>query len=226
MPRTYAELISDDPAWPIVVKQAASAPNGAVVLPIVSDAQRKACLEALQVTTRSTLGAIGHETGGILVAHGFVRLLGSGSPRLTRQLCAWNYELGVALNRFMIVADDVVGGVFAVEGGSGELGPVPGRVHYFAPDSLEWEDTELGFTDFVTWTFEGDLAAFYESMRWPGWEKDVAAISADQTFSFVPPMWTEGAGTPMAARDRRAVPAKELWLLQQELVSKVTAPRR
>ena len=226
MPRPYAELISDDPAWPIVAKQAASAPNGAVVLPVTSDAQRKACLEALQVTTRSTLGAIGHETGGILVDHGFVRLLGSGGPRLSRQLCAWNYDLGIALGRFMIVADDAVGGVFAIEGGGRELGTVPGRVHYFAPDSLEWEDTELGYTDFVTWTLEGDLASFYESVRWPGWEADVGALGGDQTLSVVPPMWTAGPQKSIAARDRRAVPAKELWLLQQEFAAQLTAPRR
>lgn len=226
MPRPYAELLSDDPAWPIVAKQAAAAPNGAVVLPFASDEQRRACLEALQVTTRSTLGAVGHETGGILVDHGFVRLLGSGSPRLPRQLCAWNYDLGIALNRFVIVADDVVGGVFAIDGSAGELGDVPGRVHYFAPDSLAWEDTELGYTDFVTWTFEGDLAAFYEGMRWPGWENDLASLPGDQALGVAPPMWTEGDARPLAERDRRPIPAKELWLRQQESAARLTAPRR
>lgn len=83
MPRSYAELLSDDPAWPEVVKSAA-APNGVVVLPIASDALRRACLEAIQVSTRSTLGTLAHECGGILVDHGFVRLLGSGCERLPR----------------------------------------------------------------------------------------------------------------------------------------------
>src|SRR4051794_23162314 len=132
--RSYAELLSDDPAFPDLAKAALTAANGAVVLPIVSDGQRRACLEALQMTTRSTLGALAHETGGVLVDHGFLRLLGSGSPRLSRQLIAWNTELGVALDQFIIVADDVVGGVFAID--TGELG-APGHVHYFAPDTLE-----------------------------------------------------------------------------------------
>ena len=213
MPRTYDELLSDDPAWPELAKAAASAPNGAVTLAPVSDEQRRACLEALQMTTRSTLGALGHETGGVLVDHGFVRHLGSGCPRLPRRLCDWNAELGIDLARFVIVADDLVGGVFAVDGK--ELGDQPGRVHYFAPDALEWEDTELFHSAFVAWTFEGDLDDFYGAMRWPGWEQDASAIMGDQTFSMVPPLWTK-PDLPMGKRVRRAVPAKDVWQLQEK----------
>jgi hypothetical protein len=214
MPRSYAELLSDDPAWPSLAKEAAAAPNGAVVLPAPGEAERQACLVALQMTTRSTLGALAHETGGVLVDHGYVRMLGAGSPRLPRQLVAWNAEVGISLDSYIIVADDVVGGVFAID--TGGLGGKPGRVHYFSPDSLEWEDTELGHSDFVSWAFEGDLATFYESMRWPGWEKDVAAMGGDQALSIVPPMWTEGDTLAITMRERRAVPTKELWLLQQQ----------
>jgi hypothetical protein len=210
MARSYAELLSDDPAWPELAKRAADAPNGAVVLPPPSDEHRRGCLEILQVSTRSTLGAICHETGGILVDHGFVRLLGSGSARLPRRLCDWNAELGIDLDRFMILADDVVGGVYAMDGK--ELGDVPGRVHYFSPDSLEWEDTELGVTDFVGWVLEGDLESFYATMRWKGWEKEIAGLPGDHALSVVPPMWMDGK-KPIAKRDRRAVPAKELWSL-------------
>jgi len=199
MPRSYTELISDDPAWPELSKAAAGAPNGAIVLPPASKIQSREC--------------------GILVDHGFVRHLGAGCPRLPRQLASWNAELGISLDRFIIVADDVVGGVFAINGA--ELGPKPGRVYYFATDSLEWEDTELGHTDFVTWTFEGDLGTFYENVRWPGWENEIAALTGDQSVSVVPPMWTEGEALPIANRDRRAVPAKELWSLQQALASAI-----
>lgn len=220
MPRPLSELISDDPAWPELARAAAAAPNGVEMLPVVSDEQRCACLEALQMTTRSTLGAIAHETGGVLVDHGFLRMLGSGSARLPRQLIAWNVELGVALESFIIVADDVVGGVFAID--TGALG-VPGHVHYFSPDSLDWEDTELGHSDFVSWAFEGDLATFYESMRWPGWERDVEALAGEQALSIAPPMWTEGSRLSIAKRDRRAVPAKELYLLQQHFAKELGA---
>ena len=225
MPRSYAELISDDPAWPELVKAAGAAPNGVVVLPIASDAQRRACLEAVQVSTRSTLGAIAHESGGMLVDHGFVRLLGSGCERQPRQLAGWNAVVGVSLDDFIIVADDVMGGVFAIDGATGKLGKKPGRVHYFAPDSLEWEDTELGFTDFVTWTFEGDLETFYEHTRWPGWEQEIAQLPGDRSLRVEPPLWMEG-DVPIAKRDRRSMAAKELWLLQQEFASALARAQR
>jgi hypothetical protein len=216
MPRSYDELISDDPAFPALAQAALAAPNRVVVLPIESNEKRRACLEALQMTTRSTLGAIAHETGGLLIDGGFLRMLGSGSPRLERQLIAWNEELGIGLDQLIVVADDVVGGVFAID--TGALGAA-GHVHYFAPDTLEWEDTELGHSDFVSWAFEGDLATFYESMRWAGWEKDIAPLGGDRSFSIVPPMWTEGERLPIAKRERRAVPAKELFLLERQFAS-------
>jgi hypothetical protein len=59
---TYEALLSDDPAWPELA--AAARECGRVtVLPRDATAAR-ACLEKLQVTTRSTLGALAHETGG------------------------------------------------------------------------------------------------------------------------------------------------------------------
>lgn len=227
MPRAYAELLSDDPAWPDLLKAAGAAPNGVVVLPTASDAQQRACLEAIQVTTRSTLGALAHETGGLLVDHGFVRLLGSGCERQPRQLAGWNAVVGVSLDDFIIVGDDVVGGVYAIDGTTGTLGKKPGRVHYFAPDSLEWEDTELGFSDFVAWTFEGELDEFYEHLRWPGWEQEIAALPGDRALSVQPPLWAKGkeGKTSIAKRDRRAVPAKELWLLEQQFAAALTAPK-
>ena len=60
--------------------------------------------------------------------------------------------------------------------------------------------------------------AFYGSMRWPGWEQDASAIMGDQTLSFVPPLWTE-PHLPIPMRDRQAVPASELWRLQQSLAT-------
>lgn len=39
----------------------------------------EATLLNLQVTTKSTLGAIAYETGGILIDHGWLKILGSGN---------------------------------------------------------------------------------------------------------------------------------------------------
>src|SRR5205823_4602334 len=104
-------------------------------------------LEALQITARSPLGAVAYETGGILVDDGWLRVLGAGSGRLARTIAGWNglpCDAGDAyLPGAMFVADDVVGGMFAVDVGA--LGAAArGNVCYFDPRSLTWNDTRLG----------------------------------------------------------------------------------
>lgn len=110
--RSYAELVSDEPAWPAL--EAAARESGRVTILPREPAAARSCLERLQVTTRSTLGALAHETGGLLVDHGWLRVFGCGHDRLRRALGGWNETLGIPLSDFMIVADVVVGGAFAI----------------------------------------------------------------------------------------------------------------
>jgi hypothetical protein len=216
MVRSYDELISDDPAWPELAA-AASASGRVTVLPRDETAARSR-LEKLQVTTHSTLGALAHETGGLLIDRGWLRVLGCGHPRLPRALGTWNEQLGIPLASFLLVADDVVGGAFAINGGG--LGLARGNVFYFSPDTLAWEDTEKGHSAFVHWAFAGDLHAFYASMRWPGWETEVERVAGDQALSLYPPPWTV-EGKDLSKVSRRPASAAELWNLQQELAAKL-----
>lgn len=214
--RSYRELVSDDPAWPAIERAA----KASVRVKILSREQAAAvaCLERVQVTTRSTLGALAYQTGGLLIDGGWLRMFGCGHARLERSLGTWNDALGVPTGDFLLVADDVVGGSFAINGGA--LGEVVGNVYYFAPDSLAWEDTLLGHSAFVNWAFTGDLDGFYSTMRWPGWQDEVATIGGDQMLSMWPPLWTREGKDP-AQSSRKAVPAAEIWGIEQELVGKL-----
>jgi hypothetical protein len=88
--RPLHELLNtDEPAWPLVRSWLGEATNYVEALP-PSDPARAEALLATQVTTRSPLGAVIYETGGLLVDHGWLRVLGSGHPRLPRTLPAWN----------------------------------------------------------------------------------------------------------------------------------------
>jgi hypothetical protein len=113
----------------------------------------------------------------------------------------------------LLVADDVIGGSFAINGGG--LPGTPGHVHYFAPDLLEWESLERGYSDFLSWALSGDLAKFYEGHRWLGWSADAERLGGDQAFSIYPFLWAEGP--PIGERSRRAVPMAELFQLQLDL---------
>src|SRR5919106_247975 len=65
---------------------------------------REDALLYLQVTTRSTLGAFAYDTGGLLIDDGWLRLLGSGHPKLTRSLHEWNPPR--TDGAFLLIGDD------------------------------------------------------------------------------------------------------------------------
>jgi hypothetical protein len=209
--KTLAELLDDvEPGIKLVLDWAKHAARPVEVLPVDTvDAERT--LVDLQITTRSPLGAIAYETGGILVDNGWLRVLGAGDGKLPRTISTWN---GLSRPRAehrlpgaLLVADDVVGGFFAINGGA-FAGPL-GNLFYLAPDTVRWEDLELGHTAWLNWVFTGDLAKFYETMRWEGWEGEVAALPGDQCIDIFPPLWTKADS--MAARSRRPVPIENTW---------------
>src|SRR5690349_17982363 len=141
------------------------------------------------------MGAIIYYTGGILVDHGWIRILGSGNRKLPRSLSDWNVGRSIKENGerpgFLLIADDVVGGFFALNGGA--LGPKPGDVFYYAPDTLRWKSLNRGYTDFINFCFNGDLNQYYSTLRWPGWEEDIAKLSGDRAMSIYPfPFTVEG----------------------------------
>src|SRR5437763_322001 len=111
MPRRSIDelLATDDPAWPLLGEWIRAAVNRVEV--IASGPGAAADLHLLQVTARSTLGAVVYHTGGMLIDGGWVRVLGSRSERLARSLIEWNAACGIDLEPgappLLLVADDV-----------------------------------------------------------------------------------------------------------------------
>lgn len=211
MPRPIAELSEvEDPAWPALSRAIVGAPMRVQVLPL-DRANGKWVLERLQVTARSVLGALALECGGLLVDHGWVRILGGGADGIP-DLATAN-GLGDAGSTtdppgLLHVAHDVLGGRFAIDGGA--LGVAPGQVCYFAPDSLGWEGLGVGHGDFVGSMIGGGSAQFYEGHRWPGWEEETTALPLTHGFSLWPPPFSV-EGRNVSAASRRVVPLAELF---------------
>lgn len=216
MRRSAAELLdTDEPAWPMIQDWIATVPDRVEVLPR-DDQQAEQTLEHLQVTTHSPLGAIAYETGGMLIDSGWLRLLGAGSEKMSRSLHSWNdgtVETFGLLGKAVLVAHDVVGGFFALNGGA--FDGDAGDVHYLAADTLEWEDLEIPYPDFLSWAVTGDLREYYSDSRWPGWREQVAPLSGDQGILIYPPLWAAEGGRP-ADRTKKPVPITELWGLAHE----------
>ncbi|MFC7742639.1 DUF2625 family protein [Nocardiopsis composta] len=142
------ELIDvDAPAWPLPARRTEEGAVEIEVVPAAPDAARAALVQ-LGVTARSYLGAVVLNCGGLLVDGGWLRIFGSpadtpqGPPSFARVNAfpeafdpGWQAEAG------LVVAHDVLGGVFVLNGPdparAGRPGD-PGEVVYFAPDELRW----------------------------------------------------------------------------------------
>lgn len=212
------ELINkEDPGWELVTEWIATAKNKVEILPKDS-AKAADALYKTQVTTRSPMGAIIYETGGILIDSGWIRILGSGSEKLSRSLPDWNKgksykELGEQPS-FFLVADDAIGGFFAIN--SGKFGKNPGKIYYLSPDNLEWEDLDLTYSDFLNFCFNGDFESFYKNLRWKGWKTEVEKINGDQVFTFYPFLWTK-EGKDINKISRKAIPIEEHYSLSLDM---------
>ncbi|MFJ6437424.1 DUF2625 family protein [Streptomyces sp. NPDC091416] len=218
--RQLSELTDvDEPAWPILQAEFAGSPVAVEMLP-GDPGQGRASLLQLQVGAGSALGAMALHSGGLIVDHGWLRVLGgaasdgAGLPGLAR------------VNRFpdafdaawrptdaLVVGHDVLGGVFALNGhdpaACGRPG-APGQMLYFAPDSLRWEAMEIGYGTWLTWLLSGRLEKFYDGLRWPGWQSESQALDLSRGIAVYPFLWSQEAHADLASTTREPVPMPEL----------------
>ncbi len=209
------QLIStQNSGWPMVKELVENAANNIEVLGKNKELAEAALLQ-IQVSTESSMGAVIYETGGILVDYGWLRILGSGAPKLNRSLPMWNEGKSIENKEeiaYYLVADDVVGGFFAQN--EGGLGEDKGNIYYLSPDNLQWEPLYLTYTEFLEWAFTGELSQFYEKLRWETWKEDVARLDGTHAFSFTPFLWT--SYEDFNQLERQSVPIQQIWDLAMD----------
>ncbi len=204
-------IINTDPGWTLVEEWINTAKNKVVVLS-ADPIKAKDALYKTQVSTRSPMGAIIYMTGGILIDDGWIRILGSGSPKLDRTLPDWNKgksleDFGDAAS-FLLIADDAIGGFFLLN--NGELGTDFGNVFYFSPDNLEYEPLNLTYSEFLLFCFNYDLDLFYEGNRWLNWQYEVSKLDGNTVFNFYPFLWTK-EGKDINKNSRKTIPVEEQY---------------
>lgn len=218
--RSVAELRDvDDPAWPGLWLTLTGARVPVRVLEVDPSAgERTLC--RLQVSARSTLGALALHTGGLLVDHGWVRVLGGGSELPDLATASGLGDPGEASEPppWLTVGYDVLGGRFAVDGGG--LGVRAGEVCHWGADTLRWEGLGVGHTAFVHAAVDGALSDLYEPFRWPGWQDDVSAVAPDQGLALYPPPFTVQGQDP-AAVHRRPVPFVQLLAFGDDMAAQL-----
>jgi hypothetical protein len=206
--RTATELVVEDSAWPEILAAVEAAPYPVRVLP-TDPARATASLEAVQVTTRSWLGAVAFHSGGMLVDHGWLRVYGAGSPDRSIPNLA---TIGPRPPDGIVVGDDVLGGRFWWTQAQPAAEPT---VLYFGPDVLDWQDLGVGYGQWLAGMLSGALTTFAENLRWPGWAAEVEACPLDHGLRLYPPPWSVEGQDPGQA-SRRPVPMAELVALHQE----------
>jgi len=214
------ELIDNQRSgWLLLKESLKEANNHYEVLPC-DPIPAASAIHQLQVTTHSMLGGLVYETGGILIDNGWLRILGSGHPRLTRTPTSWTQSVTTGRTfKALLVADDVSGGFFALNGG--EFGEDIGGVYYLAPDSLEWENLDINYSGLLQWAIRGNLEQFYQSMRWEGWREETSSMCGDTVYSFYPFLWTE-LKLPIEQRSRVIVTVDKHWSLSMDLKYQMT----
>jgi hypothetical protein len=219
-------------AWPQIMEDAAVS-RGSVRMLLGDRKIGGACLMQLQVTVRSALGAMAFHSGGILVDHGWLRIYGGSSGAFGLPSLAtangfpglpdpnWRHPPG------LVVAQDILGGVFAINGfdcaEAGRPG-VPGDMTYFGPHTLRWQSLDMGYGAWLSWALSGRTANFYRNLRWPGWEAEMASVGLDQGLSIVPFIWTTEAQERLAETSRRPVLLHELHSLGADVSRRLGQP--
>ncbi|OOF55675.1 hypothetical protein BKK56_05510 [Rodentibacter genomosp. 2] len=204
--QTIEQLTSqENSAWPILSQWIVQARNDCqVIKKDQASAERE--LFTMQMPTSSPIGAVIYEAGGILIHYGWLRILGSGSFKLPRGLMDWNFSKSFQKSgekpKYLLVADDVIGGYFALNGGS--LGEALGKIYYFSPKDLTWHNLNFTYTEFLAWALNGNLEAFYQDLFWQNWQEDVKQLDGNQVFVFTPEL-SEDKMTVISLRQKREV---------------------
>jgi len=216
--KTKEEILNvENPAWEALVKSINSS-NVRVKALDNTPEQGLNTLYRIQVTTRSYMGALILHTGGLLVDHGWLRMLGSGYKELPSIADVNHFapvpQIQLGFIDTMIIAYDVMGGRFAVDGGGFGLGF--GEVCYNGPDTLKWESMGMKHDEFIEWILEGGLDTFYANLRWHGWEQEVSNLRLDEGISASPPPYTVEGQDPNKV-SRQVVPFKKVLDLNESL---------
>lgn len=215
-------------AWPALAEELSVAPVPVEVLP-VDPAQGRACLYRIQVTARSRLGALALNTGGLLVDHGWLRVLGAGHS--SHGLAGLDEANGLDGNPqepppSFVVGHDAIGGRFEVNGAdpaSMNRPGEPGEICYLGPQFLGWEPVDAGHGDWLSWISEGFTTEFYEDVRWPGWKDEIGTLPATKGIAVFPFLWSEEAKRDLAATTRKIVDLADLFQLHEQVARGIGA---
>lgn len=166
-------------------------------------------IQEIGASPESVLGAVVVNTCGIVFDR-WVFVIGQSSDNFG--ILNFSEKMNYDSNGLLVVATDIVGGVFALN--MGRFTEDQGLVWYFAPDTLEWESLEMKYSQFIAWLTQGDLAGYYSSMRWTNWRKDAESVSFGKGILVYPYLWAKECNIETASKT--VVPLSEILGMNEE----------
>ena len=135
-----------------------------------------------------------------VTVNGYLKILGNDSENgfsYCNELFSKCYN-----SNHCLIAYDILGGLFAIS--IEKLN----AIEYFAPDTLEWEDLEIDYKDFLFWVTTNQLDTFYQELIVPDLFTLDLSLESNEVVLTYPFIWSMEY-TPSGA-DRKIVPFKEL----------------
>ena len=206
--KTAEELIypAEDQRWPIVEDALKKARRPAVAY-LATEEEGTAALVAVQVTNRSTIGAVVSETRGISLNHGWVWVLGAGEGGIADLN---NIEDPAAVYPLkLLVGYDAIGGRLYMNTGFDE--PTLGDIYYQPPHSDDLWGLGIGYTAWFMRTKDQALNRFYKGRRPRNW-KELGGQLQKGCIWDVDPAITEPSGrTDLTSRTWTQVTARSAF---------------
>lgn len=135
-----------------------------------------------------------------VTVNGYLKILGNDSENgfsYCNELFSKCYN-----SNHCLIAYDILGGLFAIN--IEKLN----SIEYFAPDTLEWEDLEIDYKEFLYWVTTNQLDIFYQELIVPNLLTLDLSLEKNEVVLTYPFIWSMEY-TPSGAV-RKIVPFKEL----------------
>ena len=135
-----------------------------------------------------------------ITVNGYLKILGNDSEN-GFSYCNELFSKCYNSNRCLI-AYDILGGLFAIN--IEKLN----SIEYFAPDTLEWEDLEIDYKEFLYWVTTNQLDTFYQELIEPDLLTLDLSLEKNEVVLTYPFIWSMEYTSSGAVR--KIVPFKEL----------------
>lgn len=134
----------------------------------------------------------------LITVNKYLRILGTSDSAYESVFGFTNLFKEIYNEEKYIIAHDVFGGLFATER----------TVHYFAPDTLAWEDLNINYEQFIEWAVNGNISEFYQPFLWSESDEILSKVSPDEGVFVYPFFWAEECDINTATK--KIVPVREI----------------